>query len=591
MNDRGLGAKLCVSGARFGVFADPATRCAVRFFDGGGAPTEDHVMHACGGGFFEAEVAGAGTGTLYKFVVDGRELPDPFARFLPRGVDGPAELIGDGFVWRHPPGPSRRLSELVFYELHVGTFTEAGTFAGARARLAELADLGVTAIELMPVAAFPGRRGWGYDGVALYAPYAPYGRPDDLRAFVDHAHGLGLTVFLDVVYNHLGPSGNYLPAYCPRYLSAVEENAWGRALDYAHPVLRRAIVDNARYWLESFRFDGLRLDAVHAIVDRSSPHLVREITTVASRLRPPRLIVAEDDRNDARLVTRDGVDAVWADDFHHQVRVTLTGEQDGYYAAYRPGVADVARTINRGWLYEGQTYPPTGKARGTPADGLPAPTFVYCVQNHDQIGNRALGDRLNAVVSPARYRAVSMLLLFLPMTPLLFMGQEWGASTPFAFFTDHDPELGRLVSEGRRREFESFDGFCGAEACARIPDPQAESSFQSSRLRWAERHVGEHAKTLELYRRVLHLRRSDPVLRAAERSGPLATASGDVLTVHRKVGADTRVLVVNFGAQPVRAAVIGSGGGSRPMATILHSELVADPGGFVQPGTAMILAS
>jgi maltooligosyltrehalose trehalohydrolase len=589
LNEPLLGARPHVDGVRFGLFADRAAECAVRVFDAGGAPAGDRDMRAVSDGFFEASLAGAAPGTLYKFVVDGRELADPFARYLPMGVEGPAEVIDEAFSWKNGPGLFRPLCELVFYELHVGTFTEQGTYAGARARLGYLAELGVTAIELMPLAAFPGRRGWGYDGVALYAPYAPYGRPEELRAFVDHAHGLGLCVFLDVVYNHMGPSGNHLPAYCPRYLSAHDENAWGRTLDYAHPVLRRAIVENARYWLESFRFDGLRLDAVHAIIDRSSPHVVREITTAAARMRPQKLIIAEDDRNDARLVTNDRIDAIWADDFHHQVRVTLTGEHDGYYAAYRPNVADLARTINRGWLYEGQTYPVTGKPRGTPADGLPPHAFVYCLQNHDQVGNRAFGDRLNAVVSPERYRAVSMLLLFLPMTPLLFMGQEWAASSPFLFFTDHEPELGRLISEGRRREFERFSDFCDPAARTAIPDPQAASSFEASRLRWGERDGAEHAKTLELYRRLLHLRSTDPVLRRTGRSGSLAETLGDVLMVRRNADANTRTLVLNLSAEPF--SVAGLSPGSRPSTTMLRSDLAADAGDVLPAGTATILAS
>jgi maltooligosyltrehalose trehalohydrolase len=588
-----LGARVDAEGVRFGVFADPAQRCSVRLFGSDGTPVAEHEMRPRGRGFFETVVRTAGAGSLYKFVVDDRELPDPFARFLPNGVNGPAEVVEtveDRFEWRHGPGVSRPLAELVIYEIHVGTFTEAGTYAGARARLGHLAELGVTAVELMPVAAFPGRWGWGYDGVALFAPYAPYGRPDDLRAFVDAAHGLGLSVFLDVVYNHFGPSGNCLSAYCARYFSSQEDNAWGQALDYTHPALRRAIVENARYWLESFRFDGLRLDAVHAIVDHSSPNIVREITAAAARLKPTKVIVAEDNRNDPGLVSADGVHAVWADDFHHQVRVTLTGERDGYYAAYRPGVADLARTINRGWLYEGQMYPPTGLPRGAPSDGLDAPTFVYCLQNHDQVGNRAFGDRLTAAVSWDQYRAVSALLLFLPMTPLLFMGQEWGASSPFLYFTDHEPDLGRLISEGRRREFSGFAGFQEAAARALIPDPQAAASFEASRLRWSERRDGERAKTLDLYRRLLHLRATDAVFRGTGRSQPVAEAFGDVLTVRRTGDAETRTLVVNFGSEPVNVARLISS--SRPATPLLRSDLAADADDDVlPPHTAMILRS
>jgi maltooligosyltrehalose trehalohydrolase len=542
-------------------------------------------MRAVGDGFFEAQAPGTPAGALYEMVVDGRTLADPFGRFFPRGIPGPAEVVADTFEWRHGPGVSRPRSELVIYELHVGTFTDEGTYAGARARLPALAELGVTAVELMPVAAFPGQRGWGYDGVALFAPFAPYGRPDDLRAFVDEAHRLGLSLFLDVVYNHFGPAGNCLPDYCPRCQLDAVQNGWGAALDYGHPVLRRLLIENAVYWLSDFRFDGLRLDAAHAIGDRSSPHVIRELTDAASRLRPRKTIVAEDERNDPALLTRDGVHAIWADDFHHQVRVTLTGEREGYFAAYTSGVADLARAINRGWLYEGQVYPPSGQRRGAPADDLEASAFVYCLQNHDQIGNRALGERLCAAVSADQYRAASMLLLFLPMVPLLFMGQEWAASSPFLYFTDHEPELGRQISAGRRREFAGFAAFSDPAARDRIPDPQSVTTYEASRLRWAEREEGEHGRVLELYRRMLALRLGDPVLRDGRRGGLTASAEGDVLTVRRRGGAGTRALVVNFGARPVRLE------GALPHTVVLRSDLQGAANDTLPAHTAIVLAA
>ena len=283
-----------------------------------------------------------------------RELPDPYARFLPFGVHGPAEVVRPSHDWHYGSGVHRPLAQHVIYELHVGTFTPEGTFRAAIGHLAELAHLGVTAIELMPVAAFDGTRGWGYDGVAPYAPHATYGTPDDLRRLVDEAHGLGLAVLLDVVYNHYGPSGNYLAAYDPAYFHPTLENAWGAAPDFTHPVLRRHVLDLARHWLEDYRFDGLRLDATHAVLDDSHPHVLAELAAEVGTLRPRKLLIAEDERNDPALVREVGLDAVWADDFHHQVQVTLTGERDGYYAAYTPGTADLARAIERGWLYEGQ---------------------------------------------------------------------------------------------------------------------------------------------------------------------------------------------------------------------------------------------
>jgi len=581
-----LGATAIPGGARFGVYAHPAERCAVRLFEGDA--TVEHVMRSRGDGYFEAEVPGLNPGALYKFVVDGKEMPDPCARFLPQGVHGPALLVASDYQWRCGEGVYRPLHQHVIYELHVGTFTRQGTYDGVRGKLAQLAALGVTAIELMPLAAFPGSRGWGYEGVALFAPFAPYGSPDDLRRLIDEAHGHGLAVFLDVVYNHFGPSGNYLPAYSPEYFTSERKNAWGDAPNYAHPALRRTIVDNALYWLRDFRFDGLRLDATHAIVDTLSPDILRLLQQSVSQLNPPKLLIAEDNRNDCALMQETGMNAVWADDFHHQLRVTMTGEQDGYYAAYKPGLEALARTIEQGWLYQGEVFAPTGQARGCPAEGLEASAFVYCIQNHDQIGNRALGDRLHAAVNPDLYRAASTLLLFLPMTPLLFMGQEWAASAPFLFFTDHDPELGRLVSEGRREEFKTFEAFKTAEGRAAIPDPQSEETFLRSKLDWSERDRDEHGRVLKLYTRLLALRRTDPVwsANAGGRRGLSARASGNVLVVRRQGQAGTRVLMMNFGD---RAAPLEPE--ARDLPLIVRSDGATDRPDPIPPFTAVVLGS
>jgi maltooligosyltrehalose trehalohydrolase len=575
-----LGAHVEGTGVRFAVFASPARACAVRRLSPDGSTVVEQAMRSVGNGYFETWVGNMGVGALYKFVVDGRVLNDPCARFLPSGVHGPAQVTAaNGYAWRNGAGVSRPLSQHVIYELHVGTFSESGTYDGVGQRLPYLADLGVTAIELLPIGAFAGQRGWGYDGVALFAPFAPYGTPDDLRRLIDDAHGRGLAVFLDVVYNHFGPAGNYLPAFCPDYFSATVCNAWGDAPNYAHPVLRRMVLDNARYWLSEFRFDGLRLDATHAMIDCSSTHILRELTSAVANIKPDKLLIAEDNRNDEALVVDHGLHAIWADDFHHQTRVTLTGERDGYYGAYQPGTGDLARTIERGWLFEGQFFAPHNAPRGKPADRLEASAFVYCIQNHDQIGNRAFGDRLSAAVSDDDYRAVSMLLLFLPMTPLLFMGQEWAASTPFLFFTDHDEELGRQVVRGRREEFAAFAAFADPAARARIPDPQAPATFASSRLAWAEREQERHASVQHLYRKMLRLRASDPVLRACSRRGLKASAEGDVLVVRRSNNDDSRLLVLNFSDRPVplgslpaadeaRAVLLRSDGGCRDLTEV-----------------------
>jgi maltooligosyltrehalose trehalohydrolase len=582
---------------RFGLYATTTDRCAVRLYAADGTPgpvypmsrldggseakasaqTDDHSVedtHAGLTGYFQIDVPGVGPGTLYKMVLDGRELPDPYARYLPSGVNGPAMVVDPAYSW-HGPALGKSLAEQVIYELHVGTFSPAGTYAGVRERLPELVALGITAVELMPLAAFAGSRGWGYDGVALYAPFAPYGTPDELRALIDEAHSLGLSVFLDAVYNHFGPAGNYLTAYSPNYFTAEIRNAWGDAPNYAHPLMRRLVIENALYWLEQFRFDGLRLDAVHAILDPSPRHILRDLTTAVAALAPRRLLIAEDDRNDPASVTEIGLDAVWADDFHHAVRVTLTRERDGYYAAYQPGAANIAQAIQRGWLYEGQPYPPTGKPRGKPAGELDMASFVYCIQNHDQVGNRAFGDRLAACVSPEQYRAVSTLLLFLPMTPLIFMGQEWGARSPFMFFTDHDPELGRAIFEGRREEFKHFQCFADPVIRAAIPDPQDPATFEASRLCWEERERHEHAALLALYQAMLALRRNDPVLKVASREGVAARAVDDVLLVTRAIGAQARTLMVNFGDRPVSLETLGViGDGSR---VLFRSDRAADP--------------
>jgi maltooligosyltrehalose trehalohydrolase len=549
------GAGVEAGGTRFRAFTTVARSCALRLYDAERRETSTEPMTRNADGVFELLVPGAGHGTLYSFVLDGHVLPDPYARFLPDGVHGPAMVVELRHPFRHE-APRRALAEQVIYELHVGTFSEQGGYAGIVQRLPELRALGVTTLELMPLSAFAGQRGWGYDGVAPFAPFAPYGSPDELCALIDAAHGLGLSVILDVVYNHLGPAGNYLPAFCPEYFHADRRNAWGPGPDFTHPALRSLVLDSARMWLEEYRFDGLRLDAVHALVDPSPTHVVREIAALA----PDKLFIGEDDRNDPAVVTGLDLDAVWADDFHHQVRVTLTGEQDGYYRAYAPGVPALARTIERGWLYEGQVYPPSGKERGRPAAELSPASFVYCIQNHDQIGNRALGERLGAQVSHDAYCMVSAILLFLPATPLLFMGQEWMASTPFLYFTDHEPELGAKVSEGRREEFKHFQAFSDPAQRERIPDPQALDTFLRSQLSWNERERPARGRVLALYRELLALRRDDAVLRASAEVRPHADAQGDVLRVRRRGPSGERVLLANFGkrARPLAELVPGS---------------------------------
>jgi maltooligosyltrehalose trehalohydrolase len=515
-----LGAFPSEDGTIFRAWSTRARRMAVELEQQRGV----FALEPAGDGVFEAHVPSARPGDLYKLRIDDELLPDPYARFLPQGVHGPAEIVKSSYSFAHPSRPVR---DPILYELHIGTFTEEGTYRAAIERLPDLVRLGVTCLEIMPVSSFDGSRGWGYDGVAHFAPYAPYGRPDDLRALVDAAHGHGLSVILDVVYNHFGPAGNYLHAYSPEYFTKAYASPWGDSPDFTNPYMRQYLLANARYWLEDFRFDGLRLDATHAIHDPSPRHVLREL-----RESTDKMLIAEDERHDPALMTAVGIDAVWADEFHHGVRVLFTGEKDGYYARYQGGVPELARTIEQGWLI------------GEPAPDLAAQRFVHCVQNHDQIGNRAFGTRLDHDTGVAELSAATMLLLFLPMTPLLFMGQEWAASSPFLFFTDHHAELGAKVTEGRRAEFKHFAAFAGE-----VPDPQDEETFLKSRLRWEERTRLPHAEVLELTTRMIALRKSDPVLGhgAGARDRLSAEAKGDVLFVRRWRGEDERLLVISFG--------------------------------------------
>jgi maltooligosyltrehalose trehalohydrolase len=476
-------------------------------------------------GTFAGLVTAAAPGDRYRYRVDGRgPFPDPASRFQPEGVHGPSEVIDPGrFAWTDEGWTGVEPGDLVLYELHIGTFSPDGTFEGAARRLPDLRELGVTAVELMPVAEFAGGRSWGYDGVGLSAPSRNYGRPDDLRRLVDAAHRLGIAVFLDVVYNHFGPVGNYALEYSPLYLSPTHSSDWAACVnldgDGAERV-REFFVESACHWVHEYHLDGLRLDATHALVDDSpTPFVAELVARVRSGVAGRRVqIVAEDVRNrrDMLLPAAEGgwgLDGVWADDLHHQFRRLLAGDDEGYYRDYAGTVADVVTTINDGWFYRGQFSPHLDQHRGTDPSGLPLRSFVVCLQNHDQVGNRALGDRLHHVIDPAAYRAASALLLTLPQTPLLFMGQEWAAGSPFQYFTDHDPDLGRVVTEGRRREFRHFRAFHDPDAQAMIPDPQDPATFARSRLDWSEASREPHASFLRLYRTLLRLRREEPVLR------------------------------------------------------------------------------
>jgi maltooligosyltrehalose trehalohydrolase len=487
---------------------------------------------------WEATVSAAQPGDRYAYAIDeGQWLPDPASRFQPDGVHAWSEVIDpSAFRWTDGSWSGLDPRRAVIYELHVGTFTPEGTFRAAIAKLPHLRDLGVTAIELMPLADFAGRRNWGYDGVAPFAPSRAYGRPDDLRAFVNAAHHAALAVFIDVVYNHLGPEGAYLPAISPRFLTKKHETPWGGAVnldDEGSGAVRSLIVDNALHWIHEYHADGLRLDATHALFDDSPRHLVAELVDAVHAAADPRpLVYAEDHRNWNTMVqpaSRGGwdLDGVWADDFHHVVRRMMGGSGHGYFVDFEGTARELADTLRRGWLYIGQRSRHQGAPRGTDPSSVEMRRAVICVENHDQVGNRAMGDRPEHSADPAAWRAAIVVLLTSPMTPLLFMGQEWAASSPFLFFTDFAPELGRQVVEGRRREFDAFPEFSARGAADRIPDPQADDTFEASRLRWDEIGRPEHARVLALHRALLRLRRERAALMGADACECAADALDD----------------------------------------------------------------
>ena len=530
-------------GVRFRVWAPEESGVSLVLFEAGSprAVPLDRYPDGTHGG----HVRGIGPGARYKYRIGAGEFPDPASRRQPEGVHGPSEVVDPAaFRWSVDRWPRISLDELIVYELHVGTFTPEGTFRAVMERLPYLKGLGVTAVELMPVADFPGDRNWGYDGASLFAPARCYGTPDDLRRLVDEAHRNGLWVLMDVVYNHLGPEGSYLPAFSPYVFSEIHASPWGKGLNVDGPhssLVRQFFIENAQHWVHEYRIDGLRLDATHAILDDSDRPFVADLSSRVRESAGDRgvLVIAEDHRNLDAMIRPEGeggwgLDGVWADDFHHVVRVATTGEQEGYYRDFSGTAEELATTINKGWLYCGQVGPHHNEARGTEPTGIPPRRMVVCIQNHDQIGNRAMGDRLHHDGSPAAYRAASALLMAVPETPMLYQGQEWATSKPFQFFTDHPEPLGHLVTEGRRNEFRHFKAFTDPEARERIPDPQAESTFLDSRLDWSEPETEPHASTLRLYRTLLNLRGSEPALKAAGLGRHGAVAIGEKALLLRR---------------------------------------------------------
>jgi len=508
-------------------------------------------------------VTAAAAGARYRFVVgEGLLVPDPASRWNPEDVHGASEVVDpQAYIWRND-WRGRPWHEAVVYELHIGTFSPEGTFAAAAARLPALAALGITAIELMPVADFPGTRNWGYDGVLPFAPDASYGRPEDLKALVDAAHGLGLMMLLDVVYNHFGPEGNYLHAYCPEFFNAKHQTPWGAAINFDDACARTVrdfFIHNALYWVEEYRFDGLRLDAIHAIRDDSTPHIVTEIAQALhagpGRERQVHLVL-ENDANQSRFLARNPQGAVqaataqWNDDVHHALHVPLTGEADGYYADYADApLARLGRGLAEGFIYQGDPSEfRGGELRGEPSAQLPPTAFISFLQTHDQVGNRAFGERIHALSEPPRERAALAALLLAAHVPMLFMGEEWAAATPFQFFCDFGPELAEAVTRGRREEFGRFAAFADPAVRERIPDPNAPATFLSSKLNWAEAEISPHRERLALVRELLAVRRQHIVapLAGARTGGRFGIANGVLCVAWRLAAGITLRHALNF---------------------------------------------
>jgi maltooligosyltrehalose trehalohydrolase len=515
-------------------------------------------------GIFEALVPDLEAGARYHHRPDGRDgRPDPVSRFQPDGVHGPSAVVDPAaFRWTDADWRGVPLADLRLYELHVGTFTQAGTFEAVIPHLPELRDLGLTAVELMPVAEFPGPRNWGYDGVHLFAPQSTYGGPEGLRRLVDAAHRTGLAVILDVVYNHLGPEGNYLAEFGPYFAEA--RTPWGEGLNWdgeESAGVRRHVLGNAGYWIQEYHLDGLRLDAVHAIRDTGRTHILAELGEAverqARRLGRAVHVIAESNRNERRIVLPRsrggyGLASQWSDDLHHALRVTLTGARGGYYDDFSGGLDDLEVALRDAWVYQGRLSPFRGFVLGTPSAGLPGEAFVVFAQNHDQVGNGGCGRRLITEVPLAAVKLAAATVLCAPCLPLVFMGEEYGETAPFAFFTSFgDPALGQAVREGRRREFAKFVWD------VEVPDPQAEATFAASRLDRGRRAEPPQAQVRAWYRALLRLRATHPALRAPDRERTRVTRAGSTLALHRWAATgEAAWVVLGYGAAPGDVEVV-----------------------------------
>ena len=513
-----------------------------------------------GNGYFSGCAPGVSAGARYKYSLNGGEAyPDPASRYQPEGVHGPSEVIDpNAFVWSDSRREGVKLEGQILYELHVGTFTRGGTWASAAEKLPYLRDTGITLIEVMPVSAFPGRFGWGYDGVQAYAPVALYGAPEDMRAFVDRAHALGLGVILDVVYNHIGPDGNYLTKYSPHYFTEKHRTDWGEAINFdgeqSGPV-REYFRENAAYWIRDFHLDGLRLDATQDIHDESDPHILAEITEAARQAAGGRSIVliAENEPQHTQLVRPPskggmGIDGVWNDDYHHSAMVAMTGKADAYYSDYRGTPQELVSAVKHGYLYQGQWYRWQKQRRGTPTFGLPRAAMINFIQNHDQTANSGRGQRAHELTSPGLLKAVTAVTLLAPGTPMLFQGQEFASSSKFLFFADHKPELAREIRKGRFEFLEQWRSLRVPEMQQCLADPAAQETFEECKLDFAE--IEAHSEIYALHRDLLRLRREDPVISRQGADGIDGAVLGESAFVIRFFTPDydrDRLLVVNLG--------------------------------------------